>query len=129
LVKTSGTTSGSKIRPVNKGVHAAPYLEAARNAILLYIHKTGNADFYYRKDDIFTRKPSFRRGNTGYSLDVFPVLVAHPLCLGICKKQNAFIKNELYQMIGNQIDAIVEETYNENMTVGFPREFPGTNVF
>src|SRR5690606_37709561 len=44
LAKTSGTTSGAKYIPLTK--ESMPYhIEAARNAILHYIHETGKAAF------------------------------------------------------------------------------------
>jgi hypothetical protein len=44
FAKTSGTTSGAKYIPLTK--ESMPFhIEAARNAILLYIHETGKADF------------------------------------------------------------------------------------
>ena len=44
FAKTSGTTSGAKYIPLTK--ESMPFhIEAARNAILFYIHETGNADF------------------------------------------------------------------------------------
>jgi len=44
FAKTSGTTSGAKYIPLTK--ESMPFhIEAARNAILHYIHETGKADF------------------------------------------------------------------------------------
>ena len=44
FAKTSGTTSGAKYIPLT--AESMPYhIEAARNAILLYIHETGKAEF------------------------------------------------------------------------------------
>jgi len=44
FAKTSGTTSGAKYIPLTK--ESMPYhIEAARNAILLYIHETGKSSF------------------------------------------------------------------------------------
>src|ERR1700739_216325 len=44
LAKTSGTTSGIKYIPISK--ESMPeHIKAARNALLSYIHETGNADF------------------------------------------------------------------------------------
>jgi hypothetical protein len=44
FAKTSGTTSGAKYIPLTK--ESMPYhIKAARNAILEYIHETGNAEF------------------------------------------------------------------------------------
>lgn len=44
FAKTSGTTSGAKFIPLTK--ESMPFhIEAARNAILHYVHETGNAEF------------------------------------------------------------------------------------
>ena len=44
FAKTSGTTSGAKYIPLTK--ESLPFhIQAARNAILNYIHETGTADF------------------------------------------------------------------------------------
>ncbi|GAW88862.1 GH3 auxin-responsive promoter [Flavobacterium psychrophilum] len=44
FAKTSGTTSGAKYIPLTK--ESMPFhIQAARNAILSYIHETGNANF------------------------------------------------------------------------------------
>ena len=44
FAKTSGTTSGAKYIPLTN--ESMPFhIEAARNAILHYIHETGNSDF------------------------------------------------------------------------------------
>src|SRR5690606_1780154 len=42
--KTSGTTSGAKYIPITKE-SIKEQVKAARNAILSYVHETGNADF------------------------------------------------------------------------------------
>ena len=44
FAKTSGTTSGAKYIPITKASMPA-HIEAARNALLLYIAETGNASF------------------------------------------------------------------------------------
>ena len=44
FAKTSGTTSGAKYIPLTKESMSF-HIEAARNAILAYIHETGKADF------------------------------------------------------------------------------------
>ncbi|HCN82754.1 MAG TPA: hypothetical protein DIT07_03920, partial [Sphingobacteriaceae bacterium] len=44
FAKTSGTTSGVKYIPISK--ESMPeHIKAARNALLCYIHETGNTDF------------------------------------------------------------------------------------
>jgi len=44
FAKTSGTTSGSKYIPITSESMPS-HVEAARNAILMYIHETGNSQF------------------------------------------------------------------------------------
>ena len=44
LAKTSGTTSGVKYIPLTKA-SMPEHIKAARNALLCYIHETGNASF------------------------------------------------------------------------------------
>jgi hypothetical protein len=65
-LQTSGTTSGAKYIPLTVNPY---HIQAARNAILLYIKETGNADFVDGKM-IFYRKPILEE-NTAYSLDAF----------------------------------------------------------
>jgi len=48
FAKTSGTTSGAKYIPITK-VSIAAQVKASRDAILHYIHQTGNADFVTKK--------------------------------------------------------------------------------
>jgi hypothetical protein len=65
FAKTSGTTSGAKYIPLSESM---PYhIEAARNAILLYIHETGKADFVDGKM-IFCKEVLFWKKNTESSL-------------------------------------------------------------
>ena len=81
FAKTSGTTSGAKYIPLTK--ESMPFhIEAARNAILHYIHETGKADFVDGKirnpiwttfrncsafcSEIFTKKPHAIMGNQLY---------------------------------------------------------------
>ena len=44
LTKTSGTTSGVKYIPISKESMPS-HITSARNALLSYVHETGNADF------------------------------------------------------------------------------------
>jgi hypothetical protein len=44
FAKTSGTTSGAKYIPITKD-SMPTHVNAARNAILIYIHETGNTQF------------------------------------------------------------------------------------
>ena len=62
FAKTSGTTSGAKYIPLTK--ESMPFhIEAARNAILHYIHETGNADFVNGKMIFLQGSPILEQKN------------------------------------------------------------------
>jgi len=94
FAKTSGTTSGAKYIPLTK--ESMPYhIEAARNAILHYIHETGNADFVDGKMIFLQGSPILEEKN-GIKLGR---LVRN--CSAFCsqiftKKPNAFLGNQLH---------------------------------
>ncbi|MES2622585.1 MAG: GH3 auxin-responsive promoter family protein, partial [Bacteroidota bacterium] len=46
--KSSGTTSGTKYIPVTKE-QTGEMIRAARNSLMMYVHETGNADFFNHK--------------------------------------------------------------------------------
>ena len=54
--KTSGTTSGVKYIPLSKA-SMPTHITAARDALLNYIHKTGNADFVEGKQIFLQGSP------------------------------------------------------------------------
>ncbi|MEN9656052.1 MAG: hypothetical protein RL311_991, partial [Bacteroidota bacterium] len=75
FAKTSGTTSGAKYIPLTK--ESMPYhIEAARNAILHYIHETGNADFVDGKMIFLQGSPILEEKN-GIKLGRLSGIVAH----------------------------------------------------
>ncbi|MCB0431864.1 MAG: GH3 auxin-responsive promoter family protein, partial [Mangrovimonas sp.] len=75
FAKTSGTTSGAKYIPITK--ESMPYhVEAARNAILLYIHETGKANFVDGKMIFLQGSPILDEKN-GIKLGRLSGIVAH----------------------------------------------------
>lgn len=75
FAKTSGTTSGAKYIPITK--ESMPYhIEAARNAILLYVAETGNAKFVNGKM-IFLQGSPILEKNNGIQLGRLSGIVAH----------------------------------------------------
>ncbi|WP_396211470.1 GH3 auxin-responsive promoter family protein [Flavobacterium sp.] len=115
FAKTSGTTSGAKYIPLTK--ESMPFhIEAARNAILSYIHETGNADFVNGKMIFLQGSPILEEKN-GIKLGRLSGIVAHFV-------PNYLQKNRLPSWQTNCIDdwetkvnAIVEETINQDMAV------------
>ncbi len=60
FAKTSGTTSGTKYIPISRdSIHN--HINSARNAILAYIHETGNANFLNGKLIFLSGSPEMNR--------------------------------------------------------------------
>ena len=75
FAKTSGTTSGAKYIPLTK--ESMPFhIEAARNAILHYIHETRKADFVNGKMIFLQGSPILEEKN-GIQLGRLSGIVAH----------------------------------------------------
>ena len=75
FAKTSGTTSGAKYIPLTK--ESMPFhIQAARNAILSYIHETGKADFVDGKM-IFLQGSPLLEDKNGVKLGRLSGIVAH----------------------------------------------------
>ncbi len=115
FAKTSGTTSGAKYIPITKE-SIKNQVEASRNAILNYINETGNSDFVNGRWIFLQGSPVLQEKN-GIKLGRLSGISAHYV-------PNYLQKNRLPSWETNCIDdwetkvnAIVEETVNENMTV------------
>src|SRR6056297_1950826 len=115
FAKTSGTTSGAKYIPITK--ESITYqIEASRNAMLNYIHETGNASFVDGKMIFLQGSPELQEKN-GVKLGRLSGIAAHYI-------PNYLQKNRLPSWETNCIDdwetkvnAVVEETKDEDMTV------------
>jgi hypothetical protein len=115
FAKTSGTTSGAKYIPLTK--ESMPYhIEAARNAILNYIHETGKADFVDGKMIFLQGSPVLEEKN-GIKLGRLSGIVAHFVPNYLQKNRMPSWETNCIEDWETKVDAIVEETFNENMTV------------
>lgn len=115
FAKTSGTTSGAKYIPLTK--ESMPFhIEAARNAILHYIHETGNADFVNGKMIFLQGSPILEEKN-GIQLGRLSGIVAHFVPKYLQKNRMPTFKTNCIEDWETKVDAIVEETYHEDMTV------------
>lgn len=115
FAKTSGTTSGAKYIPLTK--ESMPYhIEAARNAILHYIHETGKADFVDGKM-IFLQGSPILEEKHGIQFGRLSGIVAHFIPKYLQKNRMPSWETNCIEDWENKIDAIVDETINENMTV------------
>lgn len=115
FAKTSGTTSGAKYIPLTK--ESMPFhIQAARNAILSYIHETGKADFVDGKMIFLQGSPILEEKN-GIKQGRLSGIVAHFVPKYLQKNRMPSWETNCIEDWETKVDAIVEETFNENMAV------------
>lgn len=115
FAKTSGTTSGAKYIPLTK--ESMPYhIKAARNAILSYIHETGNAKFVDGKMIFLQGSPILEEKN-GIKLGRLSGIVAHYVPAYLQKNRMPSWETNIIEDWETKVDAIVQETYHEDMAV------------
>jgi hypothetical protein len=115
FAKTSGTTSGAKYIPLTK--ESMPYhIEAARNAILHYIHETGKADFVNGKM-IFLQGSPILTEKYGIKFGRLSGIVAHFVPKYLQKNRMPSWETNCIEDWETKVDAIVNETIKEDMSV------------
>ena len=115
FAKTSGTTSGAKYIPLTK--ESMPYhIAAARNAILCYINETGNSKFVDGKMIFLQGSPEMQEKN-GIRLGRLSGIVAHYVPAYLQKNRLPSWETNCIEDWETKVDAIVEETKDQNMTV------------
>lgn len=115
FAKTSGTTSGAKYIPISK--ESMPYhVEGARNAILFYIQETGNADFVNGKMIFLQGSPEMDEKN-GIKTGRLSGIAAHYVPKYLQKNRLPGWETNCIDDWEIKVNAIVQETKNENMTV------------
>jgi len=115
FAKTSGTTSGSKYIPITKA-SIKTHIAAARNALLFHIYNTGSSNFVNGKMIFLQGSPELYKTN-GVLTGRLSGIVYHHV-------PNYLLKNRLPSYTTNciedweqKVDAVVEETIKENMTL------------
>ncbi len=115
LAKTSGTTSGAKYIPVT-----APSIkyqvQASRDAILHYIHETGNAGFVDGRWIFLQGSPELQEKN-GIKLGRLSGISAHYVPGYLQKNRMPSWETNCIEDWEAKVDQIVEETIDEDMTV------------
>ena len=115
FAKTSGTTSGAKYIPIT--AESMPtHVAAARNAILCYIAETGNAKFVDGKMIFLQGSPILNEKN-GVQLGRLSGIVAHYVPKYLQKNRMPSWETNCIEDWETKVDAIVEETLPEDMTV------------
>ena len=115
FAKTSGTTSGAKYIPLTQA--SMPFhIQAARNAILNYIYQTGKADFVNGKMIFLQGSPVLEQKN-GIQLGRLSGIVAHFVPKYLQKNRLPSWETNCIDDWETKVDAIVQETVHQNMTV------------
>ncbi|WP_299272266.1 GH3 auxin-responsive promoter family protein [uncultured Psychroserpens sp.] len=115
FAKTSGTTSGAKYIPLTK--ESMPtHVEAARNAILMYIAETGKSKFVDGKMIFLQGSPILEESN-GIQLGRLSGIVAHYVPKYLQKNRMPSFETNCIEDWEAKVDAIVEETLPKNMTI------------
>ncbi|WP_163409460.1 GH3 auxin-responsive promoter family protein [Flavobacterium ajazii] len=115
FAKTSGTTSGAKYIPLTK--ESMPFhIEAARNAILHYIHETGNAAFVDGKM-IFLQGSPILTEKHGINFGRLSGIVAHFVPKYLQKNRMPSWETNCIEDWETKVNAIVSETIKEDMSV------------
>ena len=113
FAKTSGTTSGVKYIPLSK--ESMPeHIKAARNALLTYIHETGNADFVDGKMIFLQGSPVL---DTSYKVPTGRLsgITAHHVPEYLQKNRLPSYETNCIEDWEQKVDAIVGETYDQDM--------------
>lgn len=115
FAKTSGTTSGAKYIPLTK--ESMPFhIQAARNAILSYVHETGKVDFVDGKMIFLQGSPVLEEKN-GIQLGRLSGIVAHFVPKYLQKNRMPSWDTNCIEDWETKVNAIVEETIHEDMAV------------
>jgi len=115
LAKTSGTTSGVKYIPISN--ESMPeHIRAARNALLNYIHETGNASFTNGKMIFLQGSPELQT-KAGIPVGRLSGIVAHHVPDYLLKNRMPSDSVNRIEDWESKLDAIVTETIQEDMTL------------
>ena len=115
FAKTSGTTSGAKYIPITRESMPS-HVEAARNAILMYIHETGKTKFVDGKMIFLQGSPILEEKN-GIKLGRLSGIVAHYVPKYLQKNRMPSLQTNCIEDWETKVEAIVDETFNKNMTI------------
>lgn len=113
LAKTSGTTSGLKYIPLTKSA-LNHQINAARNALLNYIHETGKCQFVDGKMIFLQGSPVLSKKN-GIALGRLSGIVAHHVPAYLQKNRLPSYETNCMEDWEAKVEAIVEETIQQDM--------------
>jgi GH3 auxin-responsive promoter len=115
FAKTSGTTSGAKYIPLTK--ESMPmHISAARNSLLMYIAETKKTDFVDGKMIFLQGSPELNDTN-GIKTGRLSGISAHFIPQYLIKNRLPSWETNCIEDWETKVEAIVDETIHENMTL------------
>jgi hypothetical protein len=115
LAKTSGTTSGVKYIPISKD-SIDNHINSARNALLCYLAESGNARFTEGKMIFLSGSPELERIG-GIPTGRLSGIVNHHVPGYLRGNQLPSFETNCIEDWETKLDKIVEETFNQDMTL------------
>lgn len=115
FAKTSGTTSGTKYIPITKD-SIPNHINSARNALLSYVHETGNGRFLDGKLIFLSGAPTLDQ-KAGIHTGRLSGIVNHHVPGYLRTNQMPSYETNCIEDWEKKVDTIVEETVNQNMTL------------
>lgn len=115
LAKTSGTTSGAKFIPITRD-SIPNHLNGAKNALLSYIHETGNSQFLDGKLIFLSGSPELEKKN-GIHVGRLSGISNHFVPSYLRTNQMPSYETNCIEDWETKVDAVVNETLQERMTL------------
>jgi hypothetical protein len=115
FAKTSGTTSGVKYIPITKA-SVPNHINSARNALLSYVHETGNSQFLDGKLIFLSGSPVLDE-NGGIYTGRLSGIVNHHVPGYLRTNQMPTYSTNCIEDWEEKLEKIVEETLTQNMTL------------
>ncbi len=113
--KTSGTTSGVKYIPISR--ESMPHhIEAARNALLLYVAQSGNGSFADGKMIFLQGSPELTK-TAGIPTGRLSGIVAHHVPLYLQKNRLPSFDTNCIDDWETKVNAVIDETKDQNLTL------------
>ncbi|HET6543487.1 MAG TPA: GH3 auxin-responsive promoter family protein, partial [Chryseolinea sp.] len=115
LAKTSGTTSGTKYIPITKD-SVPNHINSARNALLSYVHETGNASFLDGGLIFLSGSPELSV-KAGIKTGRLSGIVNHHVPQYLRSNQKPSYATNCIEDWEEKLEKIIDETLHSNMTL------------
>ncbi|PRY13097.1 GH3 auxin-responsive promoter [Pontibacter ummariensis] len=115
LAKTSGTTSGTKYIPITSD-SISNHINGARNALLAYVHETGNSAFLDGKLIFLSGSPELEEIG-GIKTGRLSGIANHHVPGYLRTNQLPSYQTNCIEDWETKLDQIIEETIDQNMTL------------